>query len=279
MEASPSDPSNSRPNENPDILLPIARIRTDPDELNRLDPDPEPTKALAASIAAIGLINAITVSPDGDHFIIVAGRRRLEAHRLLARDTIRATILTNHPDHNSIIKLTENVARSNLTPIEEAMQLAPLVNAHPQGVDGVAVATGRTVNWILDRLDMCDWPQSLQVHVHNRQITLAAAKRLAKILPEELRETRIQQAAATGINARTAALWLQDTQAGYQPVSELSEKQRFHAETTYETETRVDCFLCRGLAKIEDTISVRVCNPCLLKLQHEIDAQPAPSPP
>lgn len=157
------------------------------------------------------------------------------------------------------------------------MQLAPLVLANPQGVDGVAVATGRTVNWILDRLEICDWPESLQVHVHNHKITLGAAKRLARIVPPELRETRIAQAAVSGINTRTAALWLADTQAFQTPDSNVSENPHTYTGPTYETETRVHCFVCREPVKTEETVPMRVCNPCLTKLE-SAHTLPQPNP-
>lgn len=272
---SPSDPSNSQPANHATLDLALSLITETPDEPNRLDPDPEPTKALAASIAAIGLINPITVRPNGNTWNIVTGRRRLAAFRLLGRQTIPANVTTTHPNHHDTMKLAENVARSNLTPVEEAMQLAPLVTTHPQGVDGVALAIGRNVNWILDRLEICDWPDSLQLHVHNRKVTLAAAKRLFRIQPDELRETRIAQAAATGINARTAAMWLQDTQATLAPEAPPSEKSRIYEGVEIETETRVTCFLCREPTKIQLTVPMRVCNGCLLKLERETLQPPA----
>lgn len=158
------------------------------------------------------------------------------------------------------------------------MQLAPLVRDHPNGVDGVSVAIGRTVNWILDRLEICDWPESLQVHVHNHKITLGAAKRLTRIQPPELRETRITQAAATGINTRTAALWLQDAEVLSAPVSNVSEIRHSYDGPAYETETRVQCFICREPAKMEDTVPTRICNPCLLKLEDAARQQNAEPP-
>jgi ParB family chromosome partitioning protein len=235
---------------------------------------PDRLEALAHSIATHGLLNPITVRQEDQTYTIIAGRRRIAAFKLLGRDTIPATVL-HVGEHAALeMKLAENVARTNLTPVEEMMQLAELLKATPDGVDAVAHAIGRNVNWVLDRLDLADYPEALLGYIHERRISLAAAKHLARITPLGLRDEYITQAARSGINASTASLWRQQTEqvAGQPMTDDATKALQPYPETT--TEIRMTCFCCRKQVIIENTQPVRVCDPCLT----EISAAGPPTP-
>lgn len=244
----------------------LSAITLDEQSTNRLDEDPERIKQLAQAIATDGLINPITLRDNNGQLEILAGRRRLAAFKLLGRETIPATIRTTQDHQAATIQLAENVARSNLSPVEEATQLAAAVRVHPAGVDGVAAAIGRSVNWILDRLDMTTWPESLLTHVHTAKISMAAAKRLARIQDPEQREYYIDQAARCGVNARTAALWLQDANSIPATNDQLSEKCVAETNTTYRTTTEVQCFVCGEWRDLAITTPARVCHQCITDL-------------
>lgn len=75
-------------------------------------------KQLAEQIDRAGLINAIVIHQDGR---LVAGERRLEAHKILQRKKIRCTIFeTLPPDEAFLIELQENMARRQLPWQDEA---------------------------------------------------------------------------------------------------------------------------------------------------------------
>lgn len=276
--------ANRPPGPSSTSRIPISQIAT-PDPTNgRAEIDSEAIQQLASSIAAIGLINPITVRPTQTGYILIAGNRRLTAMQRLNAKYIDATVLNVDNLTSATITLTENVSRSNLTPVEEACQLHNLVENHPNGVEGVATTLSRSPNWILDRLDILAWPESLRTSVHERKISLAAAKRLAKIQPDKLREERIYQAATHGINTRTAALWLQDAIAAATPPAPVSQITGQIDNNTYVTETAVSCWLCRTLAKLETTRTLRICEPCITNVESQLQAQasplqhPAPTP-
>ncbi|GAB2473324.1 ParB N-terminal domain-containing protein [Xylanimonas ulmi] len=73
--------------------------------------------ALAASINDLGLLQPITISPDG---LLICGRRRLEAVRRLGRSTIRVTVRSGLSDelHLLLAEREENAQRKPLSPIE-----------------------------------------------------------------------------------------------------------------------------------------------------------------
>jgi ParB/RepB/Spo0J family partition protein len=248
-----------------------------PDPNNtRLQIDTEELVCLINSIASIGLINPITLRKNGPRFELIAGNRRLTAVRRLGKHAISAIVLEVDDLTRDTVCLSENLQRSNLSPVEEAVALNNLVENNPAGVDGVAATVSRGVNWILDRLEILNWPPSLQEAVHTTKISLAAAKRIARIQPDELRETRIHQAAAHGINARTASLWLQDANAEEPQVSTPPENTGFGEHAAQIPETTIPCWLCQAQTIIHETKPLRICATCISSVHAQVNAQQTP---
>lgn len=95
----------------------VASITVDRETRQRrtLDKDID---ALAEQIDRAGLINAIVIHSDGR---LVAGERRLEAHKKLGRQKIRCTIFESLAPHDAfLIELQENLARRQLNWQDEA---------------------------------------------------------------------------------------------------------------------------------------------------------------
>lgn len=122
-------------------------------EVAMIDPNPaQPRKyfdeaeiaALAESIAAKGLLQPILVRPDADipgRYLLIAGERRLRAHRLLGRDTIFAIVKTGDDDAMALI---ENIQRVDLNPFELADGLAALAGQHDYSQRDLAAIIGRS---------------------------------------------------------------------------------------------------------------------------------------
>jgi len=248
-------------------LIPLISIQLDHATNARMARDPEAIRRLRDQIATSGLINPITVRVAGDHFRLIAGLNRLEAYRLLQRSEIPAHVLDVDDSAAATMRLTENLTRSNLSPVEEAAQLGDLVEATPGGVEAVAATIGRSVNWVLDRLEILTWDADLQQAVHHKKISASAAKRLARIPDPETRRNYVYQAAVHGVSARTAALWLQDAIALAQPAPPVSENSTIVQIPQSPPETRIPCFACGTKTNIIDTHPVRLCPNCIQAIQ------------
>lgn len=97
----------------------IACAHIDPNPYQpRLDYDPIEVRALADSIEEYGLLQSIVVRRDGDRYTLVAGHTRLEAFKLLGRDTIPANIIDVSDTEMAALALIENVQRAQLHPLE-----------------------------------------------------------------------------------------------------------------------------------------------------------------
>lgn len=243
-----------------------AAIHT-PDPNNaRTELEHERIATLAANIAQIGLLNPIAVRPRGDAWELVAGLGRLLACRQLGWPEIPAQIRPADDADSALARLSENVIRSNITPVEEAMQLNTLVETHPQGTIGVAKQLGRSQTWVEDRLDILTWPADLVAHVHERRISLAAAKHLARISDPVTQTMYINDAARNGISSRTAAQWRASANAD---AGDPADTPAFSVESPISpvlTTTFAVCFCCRNPKSIDETRAARICNACALEL-------------
>lgn len=83
---------------------------------------------LVESINRVGLLQPILVKKEmNDRFIIVAGERRLRACRRAGWTSIFGIVTSGSVDEVSLI---ENIQRQDLTPFEEAVAVAKLINEH-----------------------------------------------------------------------------------------------------------------------------------------------------
>src|SRR5579884_1315115 len=93
----------------------------DPDtEQPRKHFDPGALQELADSMDFNGLATPILLRPVGERYVIVAGERRYRAAKLLGWETIPADVRDIRRDDAAWLTLTENLAREDLAPLEEA---------------------------------------------------------------------------------------------------------------------------------------------------------------
>lgn len=113
--------------------------------------DRKQVEALAESIREVGLLNPVTVAPDGDGYALIAGMHRLEAARLLGWSEIPATVLALDEHRRIIAECDENLCAPSLTAAERAeftrRRKAAYEALHPEtmhGAPGVSRQVGDT---------------------------------------------------------------------------------------------------------------------------------------
>lgn len=103
---------------------------------------------LAASIAAVGVLEPVLARPAGDGWEILAGQRRFLAAGLAGLLEIPALVRDVPDDVALEIALVENSARCDVLPLEEAETIERLVRDHGRSVADVAARLGRSVRWV-----------------------------------------------------------------------------------------------------------------------------------
>ncbi len=87
---------------------------------------------LSESIKQHGLLQPIVVVEKGDDYLLIAGERRLRAHKLAKIPTIKAIVAEVDIDSVRMreLALVENIQRENLNAIELANSYAELIDVH-----------------------------------------------------------------------------------------------------------------------------------------------------
>lgn len=131
-------------------MRPVASIKVDRETRQRTTLDKD-IDNLAEQIGRVGQIHPIVIHDDGR---LVAGERRLEAHKRLGYTEIRCTIFEQLPHNEAyLIELQENLARKQLPWQDEAKAILNYHNQKTEQIPGwtqlgtsndIGIATGPT---------------------------------------------------------------------------------------------------------------------------------------
>ena len=138
---------------------------------------------LVASVKQHGIITPLTLAPDGDGFVIVAGERRYRAAKQARLREVPAQVRDADGDALTLA-VAENVIRADLNPVEEARAYERLVAEHGDAAK-VAKLVGRSGTLIGERLDLLRLPEEAQALLAARRVPLACAPALIRITERE----------------------------------------------------------------------------------------------
>ncbi len=165
------------------LLVPLSRLRPSSRNVRRSGGTSIPE--LAASIARVGLLQNLNVvlAADGEHYEVVAGRRRLAALKLLvkrrkiAKDFEVACLLGSDAAARTI-SLTENVQREAMHPADQFEAFADLV-AEGRPIEDIAADFGVTPLVVQRRLKLANVSPRLLADYRADAVTLEQLMALA----------------------------------------------------------------------------------------------------
>src|SRR5215210_6558372 len=138
--------------------LPLDLVRPNPRQPRRLF-DGESLLALAESIKARGILQPLVVRPlPGGTYELVAGERRLRAARLAGLDEVPAVVRETEEAEQLELALVENVAREDLSPVEEARACATLVEDMGLSKEELGRRIGRSRVAVSNLIRLLDLP-------------------------------------------------------------------------------------------------------------------------
>jgi len=141
--------------------LPIDQIDANPSQPRRRF-EPEALQSLADSIAVQGVLQPVLVRPrPGGRFELVAGERRWRAAQLAQESTIPAIIRERDDAATLEAALVENMARADLSPVEEARACAGLVEELGLSREEVGRRVGRSRSAISNLIRLLDLPDEV----------------------------------------------------------------------------------------------------------------------
>ena len=196
-EAAPAVQPEEQPRERVDEvrMLPIRLI--DPNrEQPRRSFDEEALKELAASIRAVGVLQPIIVSPNGERFTIIAGERRYRASRLAELDEVPAIVRDWDEQTRLEAALIENLQRDDLNPVEEAMGVRRLMDEAGLTQEKVAERLGKSRPAVANLLRLLTLPESVRQLLAEGKLSAGHARALVTVDPRrqvQLANLTVQQ--------------------------------------------------------------------------------------
>ncbi|HZG35766.1 MAG TPA: ParB/RepB/Spo0J family partition protein [Gaiellaceae bacterium] len=216
--------------------LPVDAIRANPKQPRRRF-EPEATAGLASSIREEGLLQPVVVRPRVEGgYELIAGERRWRAAREAGLDTLPAIVRHADDRDSLLLALVENVAREQLSPVEEARAYATLIDEFELTLAEVAGRVGRSKPSVSNRLRLLELPEEVLWMVARGELSEGHARAVLALPDHEERKRLAARIIRDGMSVRSAERAAQDGGAARRPRGgrrvdpALAERARHEAE-------------------------------------------------
>ena len=167
------------------LLLPITKLRANKDQPRKIFKDRELLE-LSASIKENGIIQPITVQLNDDNeYIIIAGERRFRAAKLAGLESVPVNVKKATKKEVLVMAIIENVQRSDLNCVEEALAYYQLMNEFNITQEEVAKKVGKDRSSIANFLRILKLPREVIQSLQKEDLSFGHAKVLASVKEDE----------------------------------------------------------------------------------------------
>jgi ParB family transcriptional regulator, chromosome partitioning protein len=186
------------------LHLPVESIHANPRQPRRRF-EPEATSGLAASIRHQGVLQPVVVRPrPAGGYELVAGERRWRAAREAAVPTIPAVVRDVGDRDTLLLGLVENVARENLSAVEEARAYAALIDEFELSLGEVAERVGRSKPSVSNRIRLLELPEDVLWMLARGDLTEGHAKAVLALPDDDARRRLAKRISEDGLTVRGA---------------------------------------------------------------------------
>lgn len=178
-------------------------------EPNREQPrknfDAEELEALAESVKKYGIIQPITVKKgENGFYTIIAGERRWRAARLAGLDKVPVRIKTLTDLEELEVSLIENLQRTDLDPVEEALGYKKLMEEYSLTQEEVSQKVGKSRSAVANALRLLALPEKIRGLIIDKKITGGHAKALLMVKDEKNQQLLAEKIVEQGLSVRGA---------------------------------------------------------------------------
>ena len=186
------------------LELPVDAIHPNPRQPRRRF-EPEAASGLAESVRREGVIQPLLVRPrPAGGYEIVAGERRWRAAREAGRQVVPAVVREADERDTLLLGLIENVAREQLTPVEEARAYAVLIDEFSLSLGEVAERVGRSKPSVSNRIRLLELPDDVLGMLERGQLTEGHARAVLAVPDHEGRRRLAREIVQRGLSVRAA---------------------------------------------------------------------------
>ena len=186
------------------LHLPVEAVHPNPRQPRRRF-EPEATSGLADSIRHQGVLQPVIVRPrEAGGYELVAGERRWRAAREAGVPTIPAVVRHADDRDTLLLGLVENVARENLSPVEEARAYASLIDEFELSLGEVAERVGRSKPSVSNRVRLLELPEDVLWMLARGELSEGHARAVLALPDDDARRRLAKKIASEGLTVRAA---------------------------------------------------------------------------
>ena len=184
--------------------LPVDAIHPNPRQPRRRF-DSDAASGLADSVRAQGVVQPVLVrSRRGGGYELIAGERRWRAARAAGMTAVPAVVREADDRETLLLGLVENVARENLSPVEEARAFAMLLDEFELSLGELAERVGKSKPAVSNRVRLLELPEDVLAMLERKQLTEGHARAVLAVPDHEGRRRLARAIVQKGLSVRAA---------------------------------------------------------------------------
>jgi len=164
--------------------------------------DPNKLEELSESIKKSGVLQPIIVQQVGnENYQLIAGERRLRASKSAGLKTIPCLVKDVSDKDAAVLGLVENVQRSQLNTIEEALGYKSLKETYGLSAKEIGLLVGKSRPFIANLLRISNLSNAVQDALKNDRVSFGQARPLI-VLDHNLQDRLLSEIIRTSMNSR-----------------------------------------------------------------------------
>jgi ParB family transcriptional regulator, chromosome partitioning protein len=184
--------------------LPVDAIHPNPRQPRRKF-DAEAGAGLAESVRAQGVVQPVVVRPrDAGGYELIAGERRWRAAREANLKTLPAVVREADDRDSLLLGLVENIAREDLSPVEEARAFAVVLDEFGLSLGELSEQVGKSKPAVSNRVRLLDLPEDVLKMLERGQLTEGHARAVLAVPDHEGRRALARKIVQKGMSVRAA---------------------------------------------------------------------------
>ena len=216
------------------VTLPLQKIEPNPLQPRKTF-NTEELDSLADSIRMHGIIQPLTVRklPSG-FYQIIAGERRWRAARLAGLSDVPVVVIEADDKTAMELALIENLQRSDLNPIEEALGYQELMGTYEMTQEQAAARVGKSRPAVANALRLLSLSPAVLELVKDGALSAGHARALLPVKDEAQQLSIAQKVMALGLSVRQTEALCKKLTKQAQPVKEQPPQVDYLAECEKE---------------------------------------------
>jgi ParB family chromosome partitioning protein len=186
---------------------------------------------LRSSIKKLGILQPIMVRRKSDGYEVIFGDGRLAAAKAEGRKTIPCFVRECNDNDALLLHLTENLARENLTPLEEAKAYELLQNRFKWSIRDIAEFLGhrKEKSVIATRIKLTKLPDDVKEAVKSGKLTVSHVELIQKKVPSKFLEDEAKYVADQELSLEETEAYL----TSQDPIYKIHETQNEEPENKH----------------------------------------------